>query len=109
MNIFAINSIQERGIMSNIANVFNPPKSEEIEDCLACDVFNSFFLVGAGSYLISGKAIQKDNKISLEEFHKKNPIWWRNSIKGFGAALIGYGAYRGYDTWRTTQKRIPLQ
>lgn len=93
--------------MSNIANVFNPPtESKPVEDCLSCDVFNSFFLFAAGGYLASGKAITNDKKLSLEEFNKKNPVWWRNGIRGFGGVLIAYGFYRSYDTyesWKTSQ------
>lgn len=95
--------------MSNIANVFNPQQeSKPIEDCLSCDIFNSIFLLGTGGYLSSGKAILKDKKVSVKEFNKKNPIWWRNGVRSFGAFLIGYGIYRSFDTyesWKTSQEK----
>lgn len=95
--------------MSNIANVFNPQQeSKPVEDCLSCDIFNSIFLLGAGGYLSSGKAILKDKKVSVEEFNKKNPIWWKNSVRGFGVFLIGYGIYRSFDTyesWKTSEEK----
>ncbi|SMN18280.1 similar to Saccharomyces cerevisiae YDL157C Putative protein of unknown function [Maudiozyma saulgeensis] len=95
--------------MSNIANVFNPQQeSKPIEDCLSCDIFNSIFLLGTGGYLVSGKAIIKDKKVSLKNFNEKNPVWWRNSIRGFGGFLVAYGIYRSFDTyesWKTSQEK----
>lgn len=94
--------------MSNIVNVFNPPEETKFEDCLSCDIFNSVFLLGTGSYLVSGKAITKNNKLSLQEFNKKNPKWWINSLKGFGGALFLYGIYRSGDTyksWKESQQK----
>ena len=94
---------------SNIVDVFTPKKeSQTIEDCFTCDVFNSAVLLGAGSYLLSGKAISKNEKMSLKEFNEKNPRWWRTSIRGFGALLLVYGIYRGtetYSSWRRQQER----
>ncbi|CCF56391.1 hypothetical protein KAFR_0B00930 [Kazachstania africana CBS 2517] len=99
---------------SNILKVFNPPSNdqqEKVADCLPCDIFNSIFLVGLGSYLASGKAIKRDPKLSLKEFNAKHPNWWRVGLRGFGGVLLFYGAFRGSETffvWKSQQveKRI---
>lgn len=96
--------------MSNILNVFYPPESrdlkpEEVEDCLPCQLMASIGCTATGAWFLSGKAFE-DNTISVEENLKKNPVWWRNCIKGVGIGLIGYGAFRGYEMVRDQSKKF---
>ncbi|CCD22356.1 Dmo2p NDAI_0A01980 [Naumovozyma dairenensis CBS 421] len=95
--------------MSNILSVFNPPaernfNEEENLDCLPCQVMNSFLAIGFGTYLASGRAItysDKDKKkgVTLKEFERRNPLWWRNSIRSIGGGLLVYGVIRGSEGW----------
>ncbi|ODV70812.1 uncharacterized protein CYBJADRAFT_173169 [Cyberlindnera jadinii NRRL Y-1542] len=85
--------------MSNIVNVFNPPPSrdltpEETKDCVPCQIMSTCFALAAGYWFASGRVFEND-KISVEENLKKNPIWWRNAVKGFGVGLLGFGVVRG--------------
>ncbi|CCC67962.1 hypothetical protein NCAS_0A14040 [Naumovozyma castellii] len=106
--------------MSNILSVFNPPQQRDLDesetlDCLPCQVMNSMLALGFGSYLVSGRAFKystKDTKagISLKQFEKSNPLWWKSSVKGFGAGLIVYGIVRGTEgwVWNKEKKYQPL-
>ncbi|KAH3684316.1 hypothetical protein WICPIJ_004696 [Wickerhamomyces pijperi] len=97
--------------MSNIVNIFNPKPSrdltpEEYADCLPCQIMATFGCITAGSYFLTDR-LWNDPNISLKENLEKNPIWWRNSIKGLGVLLIGYGGYRGLEAswgWNQDQK-----
>lgn len=85
--------------MSNIIKVFNPPESrdlspEETEDCLPCQIMATFSALGAGAWFASGRVFHNDT-ITAEQNLKRNPIWWRTSIRTFGAVLILFGIYRG--------------
>lgn len=96
-------------VMSNILSVFNPPPSRELDeeetrDCVPCQVMSTVFGIGFGSYLVSGRAFkyseaEKKKGISLEEFNKRNPMWWRRSLKGLGSIFIIMGLARGTEGW----------
>ncbi|AGO11441.1 AaceriACR195Wp [[Ashbya] aceris (nom. inval.)] len=96
-------------MVSNILSVFNPPPSrdltqEETKDCLPCQLMSSAFALGFGSYLLSGRAFRYNEKdkakgITLEEFNRYNPAWWRNSLRTFGGGLVLLGLVRGTEGW----------
>lgn len=91
--------------MSNILKVFNPPpqrelSNEETMDCLPCQIMSSVFSLGFGTYLLSGKPFQysdyeRQKRVTLKEFQKRNPAWWVNGLRGFGGFLILFGLVRG--------------
>ncbi|CCH61775.1 hypothetical protein TBLA_0F02340 [Henningerozyma blattae CBS 6284] len=95
--------------MSNILNVFNPPPERDLEktatmDCVPCQIMATMFSIGFGSYLASGRATKYGKKeqakgVTLQEFEKRNPKWWRSSLRGFGAGLIMFGLIRGSEGW----------
>lgn len=90
--------------MSNILSVFSPPPSrdltgEETKDCLPCQVMATVSALGAGAWFASGKVFEDDLKLTKEESLKKNPIWWRNTIRSSGYLLIAFGIYRGTEGW----------
>ncbi|CAI6414141.1 AEL_HP2_G0006070.mRNA.1.CDS.1 [Saccharomyces cerevisiae] len=95
--------------MSNILAVFNPPPQRELEkeetmDCIPCQVMSTMFSVGFGSYLASGKPFKYGKKeakrgISLTEFEKRNPQWWKVTLRSFGGLLIAFGFVRGTEGW----------
>lgn len=95
--------------MSNILNLFNPPPSrelteEETRDCVPCQILSTIFGVGFGGYLASGYAFkyteaEKKKGISLEQFNKVNPLWWKNSMRGLGSVLVIMGLVRGAEGW----------
>lgn len=55
--------------------------------------------IAAGAWFASGRVFDEDVKLSKEESVKKNPIWWKNTVRGSGVALIGFGLYRGGEHW----------
>lgn len=95
--------------MSNIIDVFNPPPNRRLEpeetmDCLPCQVMASTFALGFGGYLATGQAFKYTDKerkqgITLAEFEKRNPQWWKYSLRGLGSALIVFGIFRGTEGW----------
>ncbi|AQZ12091.1 YDL157C [Zygosaccharomyces parabailii] len=95
--------------MSNIVDVFNPPpqrdlSEEETRDCLPCQVMSSLFTLGFGGYLAAGqpfKYTEKERKrgITVAEFEKRNPLWWRAGLRGFGSALVLFGFIRATEGW----------
>ncbi|CCK69488.1 Dmo2p KNAG_0C03840 [Huiozyma naganishii CBS 8797] len=87
---------------SNIMKVFQPPtESENFESCLGCDIFNSIFLIGSGSYLLTGRPTKRGIKESLSDYALKHPKWWRATIRSVGGLLFGFGLYRGIETYST--------
>lgn len=89
--------------MSNIAKIFNPPESrdlspEETADCLPCQIMATFSSLGAGYWFASGQVF-RDDTISAAENLRKNPMWWRNTIRTFGVGLLCFGVYRGTEGW----------
>lgn len=94
---------------SNIVSVFNPPpqrtlSTEETMDCVPCQVMATMFSIGFGGYLAAGQPFKYTDKerkkgISLQEFEKQNPKWWKNGIRGFGGALVIFGLFRGTEGW----------
>ncbi|CCE63767.1 hypothetical protein TPHA_0F02860 [Tetrapisispora phaffii CBS 4417] len=94
---------------SNILAVFNPPPARdmdksEYQDCLPCQIMSSFFAIGFGSYLASGKPFkygEKERKagMSLADFDKRNPKWWRGTMRGLGGSLVVLGVIRGTEGW----------
>ncbi|AET39671.1 Dmo2p Ecym_4648 [Eremothecium cymbalariae DBVPG len=101
---------------SNIFAVFNPPPTRNLEDdeskdCLPCQIMSTVFSVGFGSYLLSGKAFEYSMKdkmkgITVEEFNRMNPKWWRVSVKNLGGAFIILGLVRGTEGWLWTTKKL---
>lgn len=94
---------------SNIISLFNPPPErdlplEETQDCIPCQVMSTVVALGFGSYLLSGKAFEysmndKKKGISFEEFQRRNPKWWRYSLKSLGGSLVVLGLVRGSEGW----------
>lgn len=95
--------------MSNIVDVFNPRPTRELSqeetmDCLPCQVMSSLFGLGFGGYLASGQPFKFTDKerrqgITLAEFEKRNPQWWKVGLRGFGSVLIVFGIIRGTEGW----------
>lgn len=79
--------------MSNILDVFNPPKSRDLRsdevDCLGCTAIQSLVAFGGGAYL-SLFSFKEHGKVDLA----KNPLWWQRSIKSAGVLVFALGAYR---------------
>lgn len=94
---------------SNILSVFNPSKQrdlskEETMDCVPCQIMSSMFALGFGSYLASGKPFEYSEKekargVSLAEFERRNPMWWRGAMRGLGGSLVILGFIRGTEGW----------
>lgn len=68
--------------------------TKSIENCLGCDIFNSVFLLIGGSILSSGSLIRKDPKLSVSQFNKLHPLWWRRGLRFAGVGVLGLGVYR---------------
>lgn len=85
-------------IPSNILGVLTPPDSSkqtsEEEQCLACQLMGSLLCLAGGVYFMSEFPFQESNASS-----KKNPLWWKNTVKTAGLGLFGYGIYRGGEGW----------
>lgn len=89
--------------MSNIVKVFDPPESRDLEpaeyqDCLPCQIMATISALGAGAWFVSGQVF-KDDKLTVEENLKRNPIWWRNTVRAGGVGLLAFGVYRGTEGW----------
>jgi hypothetical protein len=89
--------------MSNILKVFNPPESrdltpEETRDCVPCQIMATVTALGAGYWFASGQVF-RDDSITPQENLKRNPIWWRNSVRIFGVGLLCFGIVRGTEGW----------
>ncbi|KAH3676287.1 hypothetical protein WICMUC_002083 [Wickerhamomyces mucosus] len=89
--------------MSNIIDVFKPPKSRDLEpdeyaSCLPCQVMATVGSILTGVYFATGTVFD-DPKLSPKQNLEKNPLWWRNFIKLGGVGLVGYGIYRGGEGW----------
>ncbi|KAH3902662.1 uncharacterized protein SCODWIG_03680 [Saccharomycodes ludwigii] len=105
--------------MSNILNVFNPPPSRDLtpaetRDCIPCKIMSTLFALGFGTYLYSGKATEYGSEeikkgITLKEFSRRNPTWWKYSLKGIGGSLIFFGLLRGSEgwLWNIAEKKLP--
>lgn len=105
---------------SNILDIFNPPPrrdltDKETGDCLPCQVMSTVFSLGYGIYLLSGKATEHTDEkklkgITIEQFEKQNPKWWRASLKTVGIGLIVLGLFRGTDgfLWNTDKTYKPI-
>lgn len=85
-------------IPSNILGVLTPAegsrKIPDEEKCLACQLMGSALCLAGGIYFMSEIPFQGSNASS-----KKNPLWWKNSVKSAGLGLFGYGIYRGGEGW----------
>ncbi|KAH3663593.1 hypothetical protein OGAPHI_004994 [Ogataea philodendri] len=66
---------------------------EPVEDCLPCQVLGSAAAIGAGVFFGSGYLFKGDPDF------KKNPAWWRSSVRGLGGALFALGLYRAGQHW----------
>lgn len=94
---------------SNILSVFNPPPErlltkDETMDCIPCQVMSTLFSIGFGGYLASGQPFKYTEReqlknITLGQFDKQNPKWWKNGGRAFGGALIMFGLVRGTEGW----------
>ncbi|KAG0679952.1 hypothetical protein C6P40_004996 [Pichia californica] len=85
-------------IPSNILGVFTPPEESrpipDEENCLACQVMGSLTCLAGGIYFMSEIPFQGSNSST-----KKNPLWWKNSVKTTGLGLFMFGIYRGGEGW----------
>ncbi|SCU93652.1 LAMI_0E15126g1_1 [Lachancea mirantina] len=103
-------------MVSNILSVFNPAPSRDLDesetrDCVPCQVMSTLFSLGFGSYLVSGKPFEyceKDQKkgISLREFNRLNPQWWRITLRSAGGILLLFGLFRGTEGWLWNRGKI---
>lgn len=76
---------------------------KSIENCLGCDIFNSVFLLTGGSILSSGVLIRKDPKLSVTQFNRLHPRWWRAGLRFAGVGVIGLGIYRTIECFNNWQ------
>ncbi|EDO17072.1 hypothetical protein Kpol_530p42 [Vanderwaltozyma polyspora DSM 70294] len=94
---------------SNILSVVNPPPqrdldNEETKDCIPCQIMSTMFSIGFGAYLVSGKPfeyteVERRRGVTMAEFEKRNPKWWKGSLRGLGGTLIILGFVRGTEGW----------
>lgn len=85
-------------IPSNILGVLNPPKeAKDIsneEMCLGCQILGSFTCMAGGLYFMSNVPFKGTNASA-----KRNPPWWKVSVKSAGAGLFALGVYRAGEGW----------
>ena len=82
-----------RFMMSNIADIFNPPASRPVvtDNCAPCTAVQALMCFGGGWYMLLGFPLQDKNGIIDV---RKHPVWWQKSVRGVGVLLVGLGAYR---------------
>ena len=94
---------QETMIPSNILNIFTNTEPSDIsykEECLTCQIMGSATCLVAGAYFMSNLPFSGSNTSV-----KRNPIWWKNSVKGAGAIIFALGILRGGEGWLWNQEK----
>lgn len=92
--------------MSNILNVFNPPKSQPLPDsqadCVQCLSMSSLVMIAGGTFLASGRAFE-----TFKPHVPKPPVnsAWVTSTRFAGLLVIGFGLIRGVEAFRVWESR----
>lgn len=85
-------------IPSNILGVFTQSEESRLitdeENCLVCQIMGSFTCLAGGAYFMSNIPFKGSN-----ESLKKNPLWWKNTVKSAGFTLFALGIYRAGEGW----------
>jgi hypothetical protein len=92
--------------MSNILEIFNPPKSQPLpdsqQDCVPCLAMSSFVMITGGSFLASGQAFAQGKK---ELNNNKVSSIWKTSTRFAGFLVVGFGLMRGIEAYRVWESK----